>query len=103
MEALSALLSRRRISFGYDGNISITVGELSAGLYVPDIMVLTEKEIFGERLHYRPMRKSKVSGLLTSLDDLRPGDFVVHKDHGIGRFAGTGATEHRRDAKRTSC
>ncbi len=74
--------------FKYEGNISITVGELSSGLYLTDIMVLTEKEIFGDRPHYRAMRKSKISGLLTSLDDLRPGDFVVHKDHGIGRFTG---------------
>ncbi|HMK49568.1 MAG TPA: transcription-repair coupling factor, partial [Thermodesulfovibrionales bacterium] len=74
--------------FNYEGNIAVAVGDLSAGLYLPDIMILTEKELFGERLHYRPIRKSKVSGLLTSLDDLRPGDFVVHKDHGIGRFSG---------------
>jgi transcription-repair coupling factor (superfamily II helicase) len=74
--------------FKYEGNISITVGDLSSGLYLTDIMVLTEKEIFGDRPHYRAMRKSKISGLLTSLDDLRPGDFVVHKDHGIGRFTG---------------
>ena len=74
--------------FAYEGSIAVTIGELSSGLYLPDIMVLTEKEIFGERLHYRPIRKSKVSGLLTSLDDLRPGDFVVHKDHGIGKFTG---------------
>ncbi len=74
--------------FSYEGNIALTVGELSSGLYLTDIIVLTEKEIFGDRPHYRAMRKSKISGLLTSLDDLRPGDFVVHKDHGIGRFTG---------------
>src|SRR4030042_1631594 len=68
--------------------IALTVGGLSSGLYLTDIMVLTEKEIFGDRPHYRAMRKSKISGLLTSLDDLRPGDFGVHKDHGIGRFTG---------------
>ncbi len=74
--------------FEYEGTISITIGELSSGLYLPGIMVLTEKEIFGDRTGLRAIRKSKVSGLLTSLDDLRPGDFVVHKDHGIGRFHG---------------
>lgn len=73
--------------FEYEGALSITVGELSSGLRLPGILVLTEKEIFGGRAG-RPIRKSKVSALLTSLDDLRPGDFVVHKDHGIGRFSG---------------
>jgi len=74
--------------FAYGGTISITIGELSAGLYVPGFIVLTEQELFGGRTGYRPIKKSKVSGLLISLDDLRPGDFVVHKDHGIGKFHG---------------
>ncbi|MEW6003114.1 MAG: transcription-repair coupling factor [Nitrospirota bacterium] len=74
--------------FKYEGRVSITIGELSAGLFLPGILILTEKEIFGGRPGYRPIRKSRVSKLLTSIDDLRPGDFVVHRDHGIGRFNG---------------
>jgi transcription-repair coupling factor (superfamily II helicase) len=52
-------------------------------------MILTEREIFGERPSVRPIMKSKVSKLLVSLDEIAPGDFVVHRDHGIGRFTGT--------------
>jgi transcription-repair coupling factor (superfamily II helicase) len=74
--------------FEYKGGVSITVGELSSGLFLPGMLILTEKEIFGGRPAYRPIKKSKVSRLLTSLDDLRPSDFVVHRDHGIGRFYG---------------
>lgn len=74
--------------FGYKGSISITIGELSSGLFIPGLLILTEKEIFGGRPVYRSIKRSKVSRLLTSLDDLMPGDFVVHKDHGIGRFHG---------------
>ena len=33
--------------------------------------------------------KSKVSKLLASLDEIAPGDCVVHREHGIGRFTGT--------------
>ncbi|MBI5188114.1 MAG: transcription-repair coupling factor [Nitrospirae bacterium] len=72
----------------YEGGISITIGELSSGLFFPNILILTEKEIFGGRPGFRPLKKSKVSKLLTSLDDLRIGDFVVHRDHGIGKFNG---------------
>ncbi|MEW6161895.1 MAG: transcription-repair coupling factor [Nitrospirota bacterium] len=72
----------------YEGSISITIGDLSSGLFFPGLLILTEKEIFGGRPAYRPIKRSKVSRLLTSLDDLLPGDFVVHKDHGIGRFHG---------------
>ncbi|MBI4689440.1 MAG: transcription-repair coupling factor [Nitrospirae bacterium] len=72
----------------YDGNIAITIGELSAGFFLPGILIITEREIFGERPAFRPIKKSKVSELLTSLDDLKIGDFIVHKDHGIGKFIG---------------
>lgn len=72
----------------YDGMICITKGRLSSGLNLQDILILTDKEIFGERPAYRPIKRSRVSRLLISIDDLRPGDFVVHKDHGIGRFLG---------------
>lgn len=73
-------------TISYEGNINITSGELSSGLFIEGLLILTEREIFGERPHYRPMKRSKVSGLLTTLNDISPGDLVVHSDHGIGRF-----------------
>ncbi|MBI5212044.1 MAG: transcription-repair coupling factor [Nitrospirae bacterium] len=72
----------------YDGKLCITTGRLSSGVRLDEILILTDKEIFGERPAYRPIKKSKVSRLLLSIDDLKPGDFIVHKDHGIGKFAG---------------
>jgi transcription-repair coupling factor (superfamily II helicase) len=84
---IAPIIERKDI-FEYEGAVSIAIGELSCGLHLPGMLVLTEKEIFGDRPGYRQMKKSRVSGLLASLDDLRAGDFVVHKDHGIGRFSG---------------
>jgi transcription-repair coupling factor (superfamily II helicase) len=72
----------------YEGSVSITTGDLSSGLFFPGLLILTEKEIFGGRPIYRSIKKSKVSKLLASLEDLMPGDFVVHKEHGIGMFRG---------------
>jgi transcription-repair coupling factor (superfamily II helicase) len=72
----------------YEGIFCITAGRLSSGINLPELLIVTDREIFGERPSYRPIKKSKVSRLLLSIDDLKPGDFVVHKDHGIGRFAG---------------
>lgn len=72
----------------YEGALAITRGKLSSGLFMPGLLILTEKELFGERPWYRPLRKSKVSHLLASMDDISPGDLVVHRDHGIGRFIG---------------
>jgi transcription-repair coupling factor (superfamily II helicase) len=71
-----------------DGLLCISTGNLSSGINLPDILILTGREIFGERPAYRAIKKSKVSRLLSEMDDLKPGDFVVHNDHGIGRFTG---------------
>lgn len=73
-------------AMNYKGVISIVRGNLSSGIFLRGILILTEKELFGERPSYRPLRKSKISRLLTTIEDLAPGDYVVHKDHGIGRF-----------------
>lgn len=72
----------------YGGRFCITTGRLSSGINIPELLILTDREIFGERPSYRPMKKSKVSRLLLSIEDLKPGDFIVHKDHGIGKFTG---------------
>jgi len=78
--------SRELVTF--EGVVAVTRGKLSSGFFLPGLLVLTEKEIFGERPLYRPLKKSKLSHLLTSMEDIAPGDFVVHRDHGIGRFVG---------------
>ncbi|MGE5301582.1 MAG: transcription-repair coupling factor [Acidobacteriota bacterium] len=73
---------------GYGGNVAIVVGKLSSGFFMQGLAILTEKELFGERPVFRPIKKSKITNLLVSLDDISPGDFVVHRDHGVGRFSG---------------
>ncbi len=50
--------------------------------------MLTEKEIFGERAALKPIGKSHISRLLSSIEDFKEGDFIVHIQHGIGRFLG---------------
>src|SRR5712672_1588836 len=36
----------------------------------------------------RPTRKIRTSGFFSDFAELKPGDFVVHVDHGIGQFEG---------------
>jgi transcription-repair coupling factor (superfamily II helicase) len=36
----------------------------------------------------RPSRKLRTSGFFSDFAELKPGDFVVHVDHGIGQFEG---------------
>ncbi len=72
----------------FAGSICIVTGTLSSGMLLNNVLVLTDRELFGERPAYRPLKRSKASRLLFTIDDLKAGDLVVHKDHGIGRFIG---------------
>ena len=55
------------------------------------LAVYTDHELFGRYHRFRvkdTFYKSKEALTLKELHDLKPGDFVTHIDHGIGRFAG---------------
>jgi transcription-repair coupling factor (superfamily II helicase) len=71
--------------------VKISVGKLARGLISPlDALVyLTEEEVFGHRAHGAKTRSSKKAR--HALEDLRaltPGDYIVHVEHGIGRYVG---------------
>jgi transcription-repair coupling factor (superfamily II helicase) len=67
----------------------ILEGEISTGtvLQHDGLYVYSEEDIFGEP---RVRRRSRPSprGVLLNLEELKPGDFVVHIDHGIGKYRG---------------
>lgn len=70
-------------------------GLLGAGFCHPGlhITVLTEREIYGTPVG-RPARR-RFKGLpVDNLVALRPGDYVVHIDYGIGLFEGTRRLTH---------
>ncbi len=70
----------------------VGIGKISAGLRLPDagLEIYAETDIFDESEHlpqqYR--RRQKISSFLSDLQDLKPGDYVVHIDHGIGTYHG---------------
>lgn len=63
---------------------------LSTGFYLkePMILVLTEQEIFGRKTIATTPKRSCNNAFLSDLRELKPGDRVVHLDHGIGEFLG---------------
>ncbi|MEP7039348.1 MAG: CarD family transcriptional regulator, partial [Acidobacteriota bacterium] len=77
---------------------SLFVGDLSSGFEIPalDLIVYTETDIFGEVTQHEYQKpktknqkpKSKIAAFVSDFRDLKAGDFVVHVDHGIGRFEG---------------
>jgi transcription-repair coupling factor (superfamily II helicase) len=70
----------------------VGIGRLSAGLSLPDaaLLVYAETDVFDEVEHAQPThrRRQKLSAFLSDLQDLKPGDYVVHIDHGIGTYSG---------------
>ncbi|MCI0330771.1 MAG: transcription-repair coupling factor [candidate division Zixibacteria bacterium] len=66
------------------------VGRFAEGFIYPDagFAVFTGHELFGRKLRTRPRRKAREGIALASYTSLTPGDFVVHVDYGVGRFAG---------------
>jgi transcription-repair coupling factor (superfamily II helicase) len=72
----------------YTGSPVITTGVLSRGFVYDNNIILTEKDIFGKKPGFRAIKKSMVSRLVASIEDFRDGDYLVHADHGIGKFLG---------------
>ncbi len=61
---------------------------LEQGFETAALAVIGEQDILGDRL-VRPRRKARrASDVITEATSLGVGDFVVHADHGIGRFDG---------------
>jgi transcription-repair coupling factor (superfamily II helicase) len=70
------------------GTAAYAVLGLEQGFETPELAVVAEQDILGDRL-IRPRRKTrKAADLITEATSLTVGDLVVHADHGIGRFDG---------------
>ena len=70
------------------GVVALAVLGLERGFETPELTVVGEQDILGDRL-VRPRRKARSAvDVLTEATSLAAGDLVVHADHGIGRFAG---------------
>ncbi len=76
------------------GRAEIAIGSLADGFVLASegIAYLTEEEIFGSRAHKKrdasKKKKKSLEGFSFDLRELKVGDFVVHVDHGIGRYLG---------------
>ncbi len=75
------------------GAIVLGVAPLHAGFYFPTtgLRVLSSYDVFDEAEVTAGPRRSKKSqrqAFLSDFRDLKPGDYVVHLDHGIGLFSG---------------
>ncbi len=70
--------------------VEIAVGNLGEGFTLIDgsLTVMTDHEIWGRPRRREPSRRFKRGILITELQALKPGDYVVHIDHGVGVYRG---------------
>ena len=73
-------------------SLSITVGEVHAGFIDQkcQVALITENELFPAQARTRTSRERRVSteNMLRDLSEVKPGDPVVHIQHGVGRYTG---------------
>jgi transcription-repair coupling factor (superfamily II helicase) len=74
-------------------DVQVVVGPLAHGVILPaeGLVLVTEEEIFGSRVHRRRERTRTADPARPFLEDLRSlvvGDLVVHVEHGVGRYQG---------------
>jgi len=73
-------------------NIGITVAALERGLKLtsPELCIISEPQIYGERTQQRRKRKHTrdSEAIIGNLTDLNVGAPVVHEEHGVGRYLG---------------
>ncbi len=68
--------------------VALAVLGLDRGFAGPGLTLVSEPDIFGERLSRPPARRRRAEDFLTEASALSEGDLVVHADHGIGRYEG---------------
>jgi transcription-repair coupling factor (superfamily II helicase) len=76
-----------------DVPLAMAIAPVSNGAIVdqPHIAIISESQLFGERVQQRRLRKRRQSesdALVKSLAELTIGAPVVHEDNGVGRYCG---------------
>jgi transcription-repair coupling factor (superfamily II helicase) len=88
LERLQELLADLKV----DAGVGLSTGSLTGGFILADSLprtrVLTDHEIFRRTRRLRRRRQFRGGVSIESFAALRPGEYVVHMDHGIGRFHG---------------
>ncbi len=75
------------VATGDRARVPVVVLGLESGFETPDLCVIAEQDILGDRLVRRTKTK-KAENFLTEASSLSVGDLVVHIDQGVARYEG---------------
>ena len=71
--------------------LTVAALERGAALERPDVVIISEAQLFGERAQQRRLRKKRrqlADSIVGNLTELSIGAPVVHEEHGVGRYRG---------------
>lgn len=74
----------------HPGRITVREGRISGSFIHPamKLTVISDEDVFGKKTHRSKWRPAREGFFLKSFGELKEGDFVVHTEHGIGRYRG---------------
>ena len=71
-----------------EGAIDLAVVGMEHGFVAEKLAVVSEQDVFGERLVRKSKKRRSSVQFLTDSGGFVPGDLVVHEENGIGRYLG---------------
>ena len=90
LERLEEILAERA-GPALTASVTLAISSLSGGFRVegaPTQLLLTDHEIFRRSHRLTGGRRFRGVATLESIASIQAGDYVVHMDHGIGRYRG---------------
>ena len=68
--------------------VGIAVLSLEHGFEAPDLAIVSEQDILGDRMVRARAKSRKAQHFLAEVSTLSAGDLVTHIEHGVGRYRG---------------
>ena len=88
LKSLELVSSYHQAKTARAGALPLAVIALEQGFESPDLAIIGEQDILGDRLVAPSRRRRRAQDVLAEASALTAGDLVVHIDHGVGRFVG---------------
>ncbi|MCG6144733.1 transcription-repair coupling factor [Leptospira bandrabouensis] len=68
--------------------IHLVISDLKRGFHIVEsqVYIFTDNDLFGRQYKRKTRYKKQASQMIESFIDLKEGDYVVHVNHGVGRF-----------------
>lgn len=75
---------------GLESKVELRKGTLSSGMEYPEekLLILSDNDIFIHTKQKRKRKESKNAKPIKAFTDIKKGDYVVHENHGVGKFLG---------------